>query len=147
MMRDVRHSAVARRGPGRAASAMDSAALFAAGAGLGGLAVAACFGTRTMNTSTAAAAGGPPNRKPYISVVRDGSPEARADAALSKAYALVRNGDGSMDNVMTIHSLNPATMESHAAIYMQCMKGASPLSKADREIVAVAASRCNRCTY
>ena len=52
-----------------------------------------------------------------------------------------------MDNVMSIHSLNPATLEAHAALYIQCMKGDSPLSRAEREIVAVAASRCNRCRY
>eukprot|EP01047_Picozoa_sp_COSAG01_P014498 COSAG01_NODE_707_length_14133_cov_34.324093_12_plen_213_part_00 len=68
-------------------------------------------------------------------------------AALTKAYASVRNSDGSMDNIMSIHSLNPATMHSHAAIYMQCMKGESPLSKVDREIIAVVSSLCNRCTY
>ena len=90
---------------------------------------------------------GSPDTKPYIAVVKDGSSAAKADVALTRAFDLVRNSDGSMDNVMTIHSLNPATMESHAALYMQCMKGDSPLSKADREIAAVVASRCNRCTY
>ena len=114
------------------------------------------------------------DRKPYIAVLRDGTAQARADAALSAAYDRVRNGvsprpdlplspcaqasdpqgggaicaqDGTMDNVMSIHSLNPATLDAHAALYMQCMKGDSPLSRAEREIVAVAASRCNRCRY
>ena len=116
------------------------------------------------------------DRKPYIAVLRDGTAQARADAALSAAYDRVRNGvsprpwqplslsllwvlqaadpqeaicaqDGTMDNVMSIHSLNPATLDAHAALYIQCMKGESPLSRAEREIVAVAASRCNRCRY
>jgi hypothetical protein len=115
--------------------------LLAVGAGLGG-ALTYCLVRPAVPPPPARA-----DTKPYIAVVKDGSPEAAADAGLSQAYALVRNSDGSMDNVMTIHSLNPATMHAHAALYTQCMKGHSPLSKADREIVAVAASRSNRCTY
>ena len=126
-------------------------ALIGAGLGAGTLLAAACFRPVPDSAGTARAAASAalvgPNAKPYIAVVKDGTPEAAASAALSQAYSRVRNGDGSMDNVMTIHSLNPATMEAHAAVYLQCMKGDSPLSKADREIVAVAASRCNRCTY
>ncbi len=123
----------------------------AAGAGCGGVAIAVCLGLggsrhhqsnyRLQCISSFA------DTKPYIAVVKDGSSAAKTDVALTRAFDLVRNSDGSMDNVMTIHSLNPATMESHAALYMQCMKGDSPLSKADREIVAVVASRCNRCKY
>ena len=130
---------------------MERAGLFAAGVGCAGVAVAVCLQDATLHTgqsvSSAARASSCPDTKPYIAVVEDGSTAANADLALSRAFDRVRNSDGSMDNVMTIHSLNPATMESHAALYMQCMKGDSPLSKADREIVAVVASRCNRCTY
>lgn len=127
---------------------MDRIGLFAAGAGCGGVAVAVCLrlaGDRCESNYISTS--GSPDTKPYIAVVKDGSSAAKADVALTRAFDRVRNRDGSMDNVMTIHSLNPATMESHAALYMQCMKGDSPLSKADREIAAVVASRCNRCTY
>ena len=123
---------------------MRDGALLGAGLGAGALLAAACLRPGAPSSAAAAEA---PDAKPYIAVLKDGSEAAARSPALCKAYALVRNGDGSMDNVMTIHSLNPATMEAHAAIYMQCMKGDSPLSKADREIVAVAASRCNRCSY
>ena len=129
---------------------MDRAGLFAAGAGCGGVAAALCLrfaGGSRAESSISTRAGSSPDTKPYIAVVKDGSSAAKADIALTRAFDRVRNRDGSMDNVMTIHSLNPATMESHAALYMQCMKGDSPLSKADREIAAVVASRCNRCTY
>lgn len=130
---------------------MERAGLLAAGAGCGGVAVAVCLHHASLRTgqrgSSVARASSRPDTKPYINVVKDGSTAAKADLTLTRAFDRVRNSDGSMDNVMTIHSLNPATMESHAALYTQCMKGDSPLSKVDREIVAVVASRCNRCTY
>ena len=44
-----------------------------------------------------------------------------------------------MDNVMSIHSLNPATLDAHAALYIQCMKGESPLSRAERGAEAAGA--------
>ena len=114
-----------------------------------------------------AGAAGDADVKPYIQVLRDGTPEAACDSNLSAWYDRVRNPDGTLDNIMSIHSLNPATLESHAALYTQvrartpqqflciahapcmaqCMKGSSPLCRVDREVVAIASSMMNRCRY
>eukprot|EP01052_Picozoa_sp_SAG31_P010993 SAG31_NODE_612_length_13548_cov_171.183285_10_plen_134_part_00 len=84
--------------------------------------------------------------KPYIQVLRDGSPEAKQQPGLMQAFDEVRNGDGTMDNIMSIHSLNPDSLRAHTSLYSQCMKGDSPLTRADREVVAVAVSLTNSCT-
>lgn len=117
----------------------------AAGAAAAAAAVFLCW--QHQGSHAAAPAADAAGAKPYITVLRDDrTAEAEADPALAAALDMVRNPDGTLDNIMSIHSLNPATLHAHAALYTQCMKGESPLSLADRELVAVAASLTNSCT-
>lgn len=52
-----------------------------------------------------------------------------------------------MDNILTIHSLNPASLRAHYDLYKVCMFGPSELSRSQREMVAVVVSATNRCHY
>ena len=74
-------------------------------------------------------------------------PDAEASGDVADWYNRARNADGSLDNVASIHGLNPASGHAHWALYLQAMKGESPLSLAERELVGVACAVSNRCGY
>lgn len=52
-----------------------------------------------------------------------------------------------VDHVVGIHSLHPEAMEAHLGLYRTLMFGASPLSRAQREGIAVVVSSLNDCFY
>ncbi|HED53095.1 MAG TPA: alkylhydroperoxidase [Phycisphaerales bacterium] len=79
----------------------------------------------------------------YIKII----PEDAADGELAEAYRRWGNPDGSVDNVLKVHSLNPASLEAHCALYVQSMHKPSPLSRAEREMIGVTVSRLNGCDY
>lgn len=59
-----------------------------------------------------------------------------------------RIGAGSrVANVIGIHSLHPSAMEAHLELYRTLMFGSSPLSRAEREALAVVVSAANDCFY
>ncbi len=72
---------------------------------------------------------------------------AEAQGELSEQYARLRERDGSVDNILTIHSLNPASLRAHYDLYKVCMFSPSDLSRSQREMVAVVVSATNRCHY
>ncbi len=53
----------------------------------------------------------------------------------------------SVDNVLKIHGLNPPTLRTHYDLYKSVMFGRSPLSRAQRETIAVVVSAANACRY
>jgi len=53
-----------------------------------------------------------------------------------KVYAIVRS-----------MSLNPRVLKSSIRLYRDVMMGSSPLSRAQRELLATAVSRINTCDY
>ena len=53
----------------------------------------------------------------------------------------------SMAHILASHSLNPAALEAHLALYRTIMFGESPLSRVEREAIAVAVSAANDCHY
>ncbi len=73
--------------------------------------------------------------------------EADATGELARWYRRAGNPDGTVDNVMRIHSLNVETLRTHFEMYTATMHRPSPLSRAEREMVAVAISRLNGCDY
>ena len=79
----------------------------------------------------------------YIPVVN----EKVSKGAVNDYYNTVKNSDGKVDNVMAVHSLNPASGNAHNAIYTQAMQGPSSLSEAEREAVGLAVSYINSCRY
>lgn len=52
-----------------------------------------------------------------------------------------------LPHILASHSLNPEALRGHLALYRAVMFGASPLSRAEREAIAVAVSAANDCHY
>ncbi len=52
-----------------------------------------------------------------------------------------------MPNVLASHSLNAEALHAHLALYRTIMFGASGLSRAEREAMAVSVSAANECHY
>lgn len=52
-----------------------------------------------------------------------------------------------MAHILASHSLNPAALEAHLGLYRTIMFGESPLSRTEREAIAVAVSAANDCHY
>jgi len=54
---------------------------------------------------------------------------------------------GRIDNIMAIHSLNPAGLAAHNALYISAMTGTATLRKVERELIAYVVSLENDCHY
>lgn len=73
--------------------------------------------------------------------------EDDADGRLAELYGVLAEPGGGVDNILKIHSLAPRSLEDHYRLYRNLMYGRSPLSRAQREMIAVAVSAANRCHY
>lgn len=80
---------------------------------------------------------------PYLRLidVDDATGELREeyDAAIGRA--------GKVFNVVRAMSLRPRVLRASMALYREIMFGPSPLSRAERELIAVVVSRENDCHY
>lgn len=74
-------------------------------------------------------------------------PPEEATGELAEYYPRVRDTSGSVDNILTIHSLNPESLRTHYEMYRGLMYGRSELARAQREMVAVVVSVANHCHY
>lgn len=54
---------------------------------------------------------------------------------------------GKLSEVLKIQSLNPDTIKSHMQLYLDVMFAQSPLSRAEREMIAIVVSVTNGCQY
>jgi len=54
---------------------------------------------------------------------------------------------GRVDHILAIHSLNPAGMAAHNALYTSAMTGTASLRKVERELIALIVSLENECHY
>jgi len=70
-----------------------------------------------------------------------------AQGRLAELYKRACNPDGTVDRVMRIHSLNPASLHGHFEVYVSAMHRPSPLSRAERELVGAFVSMRNGCAY
>ena len=70
-----------------------------------------------------------------------------ATGALKELYARYAGIHGTVDNIIRIHSLNPPSMTHHVQLYAHLMRGRSPLSRVQREMLAVTVSAANDCFY
>lgn len=52
-----------------------------------------------------------------------------------------------VDHVLLVHSLHPAGLAGHLAVYRAAMSGTAGLRKVDREMVALVVSQLNGCHY
>ena len=73
--------------------------------------------------------------------------EKDAEGKLARLYETYTEPWGGVDNIAKIHSLNPRSLEGHFSLYTTLMRGRSPLSRIQREMIAVTVSRANSCRY
>ena len=73
--------------------------------------------------------------------------EGRASGLLGRLYERLAGRGGAVDNILKIHSLNPPSLRGHFDFYKTLMRGRSPLSRVQREMIAVVVSATNRCHY
>ncbi len=74
-------------------------------------------------------------------------PYEEASGLLARLYHTYDRGDGKLDNIIRVHSLNPRSMKDHVDLYSHLMRGPSPLTRIQREMIAVAVSSWNQCFY
>lgn len=74
-------------------------------------------------------------------------PEKFAEGKLSKIYRRISGRSGGVANILKIQSLHPGALSDHFSFYRRIMFGESPLSRGEREAVAVVVSRVNECHY
>ena len=73
--------------------------------------------------------------------------ERDASGRLGELYKRLMEPGGGVDNILKIHSLNPASLAGHADYYRTLMRGRSLLTRVQREMVAVVVSAANKCHY
>jgi alkylhydroperoxidase family enzyme len=74
--------------------------------------------------------------------------EDRAGPELAGLYqSLVDPDTGRVDEIMRVHSLHPAGLASHNALYAYAMRSTPTLRKVDREMIALVVSAINDCHY
>ncbi|MEA2011173.1 MAG: hypothetical protein U9N78_10760 [Actinomycetota bacterium] len=54
---------------------------------------------------------------------------------------------GRVDHIMSVHSLNPRSLDAHDTLYRSAMRGTASLRKVDRELIALVVSTINECHY
>jgi len=70
-----------------------------------------------------------------------------ASGSLEAEYARARARAGRIWNILRLQSLNPQVLNASIAFYLAVLYGRSPLSRGQREMLAVVVSRTNGCHY
>lgn len=70
-----------------------------------------------------------------------------ASGPLAAQYARAMARAGRIWNILRLQSLNPEALQASTAFYLAIMYGSSPLSRGQREMLAVVVSRTNGCHY
>ena len=73
--------------------------------------------------------------------------ENEATGPLAEIYEAARKRAGRVFHILKIQSQNPAALQGMLDLYMATLRGESPLSRAQREMLAVVVSRANHCHY
>ena len=74
-------------------------------------------------------------------------PSEDAAGLLAELHDQYGDGPRGVDNITRVHSLNPRSMRDHVGLYVHLMRGRSPLTKIQREMVGVTVSALNDCFY
>lgn len=80
---------------------------------------------------------------PYIKQVEEAEESGAVKIELDKA----RRRAGRVWNIVRIMTPNPSVLKASMDLYLAVMYGQSPLSRAQREMLAVVVSRANHCVY
>lgn len=70
-----------------------------------------------------------------------------ADGELAEIYGKLSKSRGKIAEVHKIQSLHPQSIRDHMQLYMTVMFARSPLSRTEREMMAVVVSAGNGCAY
>jgi uncharacterized peroxidase-related enzyme len=79
----------------------------------------------------------------YIEIIE----EDKAEGLLAQIYEAARRRAGRVYNILKVQSQNPAALHGMLEIYQSVMLGPSPLSRGQREMLAVVVSKANDCHY
>ncbi len=80
---------------------------------------------------------------PWIEVV----PLEKATGFLKQQYEAALKRAGRIWHIVSIMSQNPRALKASMDFYGAIMYGRSPLSRGQREMLAVVVSACNHCLY
>jgi uncharacterized peroxidase-related enzyme len=72
---------------------------------------------------------------------------SEASGLLKQQYEAAIQRAGRIWNIVSIMSQNPPALKASMAFYGALMHGPSPLSRSQRELIAVVVSRANGCVY
>jgi len=75
------------------------------------------------------------------------TPPEAAEGLLAELYARAQQRAGRIWNIVRLMSPNPAVLKATLDLYLAIMYGPSPLSRLQREMLAVVVSRTNGCRY
>jgi alkylhydroperoxidase family enzyme len=70
-----------------------------------------------------------------------------AKGALQREYSAAIQRAGRVWNIVKLMSLNPGVLRASMGVYLSAMHGPSPLTRAQREMLAVVVSKANDCHY
>jgi alkylhydroperoxidase family enzyme len=70
-----------------------------------------------------------------------------ATGLLRRIFEARTTAAGRLWEIVAVQSLNPETLRESMRMYGQVMFGESPLSRAQREMIAVVTSTANECHY
>ena len=71
-----------------------------------------------------------------------------AKGLLARLYAAAVKRAGKVFNILRLQSPRPETLRASTQLYLEVMRSPrSPLSRAQREMIATAVSRANSCDY
>ena len=70
-----------------------------------------------------------------------------ARGTLRVQYEMAERRAGRVWNILRIMSPNPEVLSASMALYLQVMHGPSPLTRGQREMLAVTVSKANACHY
>ncbi|HUW53692.1 MAG TPA: peroxidase-related enzyme [Rhodanobacter sp.] len=70
-----------------------------------------------------------------------------ASGELRRIYDDVKKQRGKVANILSVHSLDPPSLQHHLDLYMHLMFSSGPLTRREREAIAVAVSAANGCRY
>lgn len=74
-------------------------------------------------------------------------PLEHAKGLLSKIYQAAIKRAGRVFNILRVQSTNAPALQASLGLYLAIMHKDSPLSRAQRELLATVVSRANKCHY
>lgn len=72
---------------------------------------------------------------------------SEAQGELKRLYDQATARAGRVWNIVRLMSLNPGALDASMNLYLRIMHGPSPLTRAQREMIAVVVSKVNACHY